>query len=124
MHYTIEMLIQGRGEIIAFYHAAADHWRAIWDREDAANLEMLARMLPTEQMWFEKNCGGRWVGQEIMVVSGFALHYSTEGGFVENGYERARLLYDAIQSSLCSVEVKVIAEDVAESYDLIESTSY
>jgi hypothetical protein len=70
-------------------------------------------------MWFEANCGGRWVGQEVMVVSGLAGLYSSETGFDRNE-KRARLLYDAFQSSYCSVEVKSIAEEVARSYDLLD----
>jgi hypothetical protein len=76
-------------------------------------------MLSAEQMWFERNCGARWVGQEIMVVSGIGMLYSTKAGFGDNA-DRARVLYDAFQQSFCSIEVKSIAREVAESYGLLE----
>jgi hypothetical protein len=118
MHYSIEMLVRGQGEVIGYYQLAAERWREIWGRPEAGRLEQLARMLPQEQRWFEENCGGRWVGPEILVVSGLAGLYASAAGFNGNE-ERARLLYDAFQSSFCSVEVKIVAEEMARSYDLI-----
>lgn len=121
MHYTVEMLVCGQAEVIDFYRLAAERWRQIWGMPEASELGQFARLLTHEQSWFEKNCGGRWVGQEIMVVSGLAGLYSTAAGF--NGNEdRARLLYDAFQSSFCSIEVKSIAEEVARSYDLVDTS--
>lgn len=67
------------------------------------------------QLW------GRWVGQEVMVVSGLAGLYTTATGF-DGRLDRARLLYDAFQSSYCSIEVKSIAEKVARSYDLLDAS--
>lgn len=121
MHYSLEMLVQGRSEVVDFYRTAADRWREIWSRKESDNLLSLANLLTSEQMWFEHNCGGRWVGQEVMVVSGLAGLYTTEAGFDEK-LPRARLLYDAFQSSYCSVEVKSIAEEVARSYDLLDAS--
>jgi hypothetical protein len=121
MHYSIEMVVRGQAEVIDYYRLAAERWREIWGRPEASQLEKLARMLQGEQMWFERNCGGRWIGQEIMVVSGLAGLYSTATGFDRNE-KRARLLYDAIQSSFCSVEVKSIAEEVARAYDLLDTS--
>ncbi|MGH7135146.1 MAG: hypothetical protein ACREHD_05355 [Pirellulales bacterium] len=122
MHYSIEMLVRSKSEVINYYERAAERWQQIWHGPGADRLEPLARMLQDEQMWFEKNCGGRWIGQEVMVVSGLAGLYSTADGFNGNE-ERARLLYDAFQSSFCSVEVKVIAEEVARSYDLVNTSA-
>jgi len=121
MRYSLEMLIRGKAEIIEHYRRAAERWQEVWSKPEATNLEKLARMLQHEQMWFERNCGGRWVGQEIMVVSGLAGLYSTEVGF-DKKLEQARLLYDAFQSSFCSIEVKSIAEEVAKSYDLLATS--
>ncbi len=123
MHYSLEMLVHGRSEIVGFYRTAADRWREIWSRGESDELASLARMLTSEQIWFERNCGGRWVGQEVMVVSGLAGLYTTTAGFDEN-LPRARLLYDAFLSSSCSVEVKSIAEEVARSYDLLVASRY
>ena len=121
MHYSMEMLIQGKSEVVGFYRTAADRWREIWSRRESRDLPSLAKLLTSEQLWFEHNCGGRWVGQEVMVVSGLAGLYTTEAGF-DDKLPLARLLYDAFQSSYCSVEVKSIAEEVARSYDLLDAS--
>jgi len=114
------MLVRGQGEVVGYYQSAAIHWQEIWSRPESGELAALAKILQSEQFWFELHCGGRWVGQEIMVVSGLAGLYSTATGFEDN-LERARLLYDAFQSSYCSIEVKSIAEEVARSYDLLDA---
>jgi hypothetical protein len=121
MHYSLEMLVRGRGEVIGYYEAAASHWREIWSRQESGDLASFAKLLQSEQMWFERNCGGRWIGQEIMVVSGIVGLYTTANGFDSN-LGRARLLYDAFLSSYCSIEVKSIAEEVARSYDLLDAS--
>lgn len=56
-----------------------------------------------------------------MVVSGLAGLYTSAAGF-DNKLPQARLLFDAFQSSYCSVEVKSIAEEVARSYDLLDAS--
>jgi hypothetical protein len=121
MHYSVELLVRGDPAIVEYYRTAAHHWQGIWAKEESRNFELLAKLLTAEQDWFERHCGGRWLGQEVMVVSGLAGLYTTAAGFNHN-LERARRLYDAIQSSFCSVEVKSIAEEVAKSYDLLDSS--
>ena len=113
MHYTYEFLVKGDGAIIQHYQNAVAHWNEIWGRKESQDLKSMAHMLSSQQFWFEQNCGGRWVGQEIMVVTGFAMLYSQEAGFIDE--KKARFLYDAFQSSMCSVEVKFITEQVADS---------
>jgi hypothetical protein len=122
MHYTFEFLVKGDSDVLAYYKNAVHRWNEIWQRPQAKDLTSMAHLLSNEQSWFEQNCGGRWVGQEIMIVSGFAMLYSPKIGFEDES--QARFLYDAFQSSMCSVEVKFGAERVAESYDLIDSTTY
>lgn len=119
MHYSLELLVQGQSEVVNYYRAAASHWREIWSRKESRDLASLANLLTSEQRWFEHHCGGRWVGQEVMVVSGLAGLYTSAAGFDDN-LPRARLLYDAFLSSYCSVEVKSMAERVARSYDLLD----
>jgi hypothetical protein len=119
MHYTIELLVNGDARVVEYYRAAVQHWREIWARPEAKDLTKLATLLSDEQLWFEQNCGTRWVGQEIMVVSGFGMLYSTRSGFEDNA-GRARLLYSAFQRSVCSIEVTGMARDVAAAYDLLQ----
>jgi hypothetical protein len=119
MHYTIEELIRGNADTVAYYNAAKVHWKEILQSEDAVNAEKLSQTLNLEQLWFEHNCGGRFVGQEIMAIVGIAQFYTTDAGFAGNE-EMVLKVYDALRSSYCSLEVKWHAEKVAESYDLLE----
>jgi hypothetical protein len=117
MHYTIDMLIQGDGAVVAHYKRALEIWEEIIRLNEFAKVETLAKVLTSRQMQFEHECGGRWVGQEVMVVSGIARFYTTQIGFESNEAEVLRV-YDAFMASFCSIEVKGHARDVAESYDL------
>lgn len=123
MHYTIEMLVQGDPDVGEYYRRAAGRWHEIWERFGTGDRDRLAAALGTEQMWFERNCGpsgNRWIGQEIMVVCGIGMLYSTRVGF-EDKADRGRMLYDAFQRSFCSIEVKGVAREVAASYGLLEA---
>jgi len=119
MHYTVELLVKGDRNVNEHYRAAVGRWNEIWSRPDSKDVVSLATLLSSEQSWFEENCGNRWVGQEIMVVSGIGMLYSTTVGFDDN-VDQARLLFDAFQRSYCSLEVKGIAREMAESYGLLE----
>ena len=120
MHYTIELLVQGNGSVLEFYANAVGKWNEIVNSEDFVSVESLSRRVSIEQIpFFENQCGGRWVGQEIMCVVGIGQFYSTETGFGTN-VKSALKIYDAIMRSSCSLEVKGHARRVAESYDLLE----
>jgi hypothetical protein len=121
MHYSLELLVQGNDKVLDYYQLAQDRWREIWSRPESRELASFAKLLQSQQSWFENNCGGRWVGQEVMVVSGLAGLYTTDSGFDDN-LPKARLLYDAFLSSYCSIEVKSMAEEVARSYDLLDTS--
>jgi hypothetical protein len=117
MHHTIEILYQGNPEILEWYKRARDRWNAIFKEIDPLDGENLAERLTHEQKWFERNCGGKYIGREIMVVTSVAQFYSTESGFDDSG-AKAKSIIDAFARSLCSGEVKGKAKSVAESYNL------
>lgn len=119
MHYTIEHLIDGDPAVIEYYKNAKERWKEILSKSERLNSDELAKKLSSEQSWFEENCGSRWVGQEIMVITGIAQFYTTACGFDQNK-EAALLVYEAFMKSYCSIEVKGVAEDVAKNYYLIE----
>lgn len=121
MHYTIELLLKKNEEIFSWYEKAAKRWRAIIRAESSPlDIDSLASTLTTEQSWFERNCGGRHIGQEIMVIVGIAQYYSTDDGFAGNDRIRARKIYKAFRRSYCSLEVKSHAKRIAEDYRLLE----
>ena len=117
MHYTIERLLNGDTSLVEHYQSAAKRWKEILATPEAREVASLATLLKSHQMWFERNAGGRWPGQEAMVVSGFGMLYSTESGFQGN-YKLAQMLAQAFEASSCSMEVKSIARQVARLYDL------
>jgi hypothetical protein len=117
MHLTAEALYQGRPEILEWYKNARDRWNAIFKEINPLDVENLAERLTHEQKWFERNCGGKYIGREIMVVISVAQFYSTVSGFDDSG-AKAKSVLDAFAHSLCSGEVKGKARSVAESYNL------
>lgn len=119
MHYTIEHLLAGDDGICQYYANARSHWEMLLQEHARANSDELAKVLTKEQFWFEEHCGSRWIGQEIMVVTGIAQFYTTTTGFGDNK-SKAMLVYEAFMKSYCSLEVKGLAEDVARSYYLEE----
>ena len=80
MHYTIELLINGDRRVSNYYCAAVEHWREIWSKPESRDIVSLATILSSEQLWFERNCGSRWVGQEIMVENSSGDSFSVGTG--------------------------------------------
>lgn len=119
MHYTTELLVQGDRDVLLYYSNALSRWRDKLPEYAEMSLEQLAKELTIEQFWFEENCGSRWVGQEIMVVTGITQFYTTERGF-DKDEQLALKIYRAFMQSFCSLEVKGVAEDIAKSYWLID----
>ena len=120
MEQTIEELIKGNGEIANFYRLARERGDGILGNAGRPiDVTKLADRLRDEQLWFEKNCGGRHIGQEVMAVVGIAHLTSEPDGFGENA-PTALAVANAFEASMCSVEVKSMAMRVAALYDVIE----
>ena len=120
MKQTLEALINGDDQIINYYINARNHWEQIFEQVEPTTIPVMAERLFREQIWFEQNCGGRWFGQEIMVLSAIAYFYNSQEGFGEN-LDRAKSILLAFAESMCSIEVKQIAEDIPKTYFELES---
>jgi hypothetical protein len=121
MKLTIEQLLSTTeaGSVARYYQAAKARWEEILQRKGAQDVDHLATMLFQEQAWFEQNCGGKHLGQEVMVVAGLAGFYSSADAF--EGFEgTATRVYFALKKSGCSLEVKGLAGTVANFYGLVE----
>lgn len=128
MHYTIEKLIEGERDLVGWYEKALELWVKIFSKADPLdknNLTRLSEEIFFEQTTFERNCGGRAIGQEIMAITGIAQFYTTQYGFdvgyedeYDGRFERAQNVYISIKKSNCSLEVKFHADAVARSYGL------
>lgn len=119
LSYTIEALVTGEQEILDSYQNAVRLWREILRSPESATVEGLAGMLWSWQGRFERECGGRYVGQEVMVAVGFYQYYTTAAGFGEN-LLAARRVADAFEASMCSLEVKFYASRLAQALDVNE----
>lgn len=120
MHLTIEALREGE-DVGEAWRAAFAKWRELLKDVDGARVADLANRIGEAQIeYFEKRCGGRAMGQEIMAWSGIAYFHDAEESSFGDDVEKARKIYDAIQLSHASVEVKLHAERAAITYDLFE----
>lgn len=116
---TIEALRENQ-DVGAFYRAAFTKWRDLLKGIGGASLSELANAIGEAQFdYFEKQCGGRSMGQEVMAWTGIAYFHDAEEGFGDD-IEKARKVYDAMQLSHISIEAKVHAEKAAISFDLFE----
>ena len=118
--YTLETLINGNADIVEHYNNARQLWLTI--RESAAynNVDTLAQELTIRQLQFEHQCGGRWIGQEIMAIVGIGQFYSSEIGF-DTTMEDAVKVKNAFAQSYCSLEVKWHAEKAVNIFGLNEN---
>lgn len=115
-HYTLENILRNNKGIVDNYQEAVKLWNEIWKDPKSETVEGLADLLSSKQLTFEANCGGRYLGQEVMAWSGFAQLYDTISGFTAENKEKAIRLKEAFQASHCSLEVISIAEEAAKSY--------
>lgn len=114
-----QALVKNDGKILDYFQNAKNIWEEIFSGLDWENIEVFAQTLTDMQLKFEYQCGFRTPGQEVMVVSGFAILYDIHAGFGDNEY-KAQAMYQAYQRSMCSMEIKFEAEKIARLYNLIE----
>jgi len=120
MHLTIEALREGES-VSAYWRAAFAKWRDLLKAIDTTRIADLAEAIGEAQReFFERECGGRSMGQEVMAWSAIAYFHDAEEASFGDDAERARKVYDAIQLSHASLDVKVHAERAAITYDLFE----
>ncbi|OXX63860.1 hypothetical protein [Vibrio sp. V15_P4S5T153] len=123
MYFTNEMLINGNGNVLYFYRTARERWEQLLNEVGFTNPVELASRLTNEQFWFEHYCGGKAIGQEVMVTTGLTMFYSTQTGYGEY-VNHAYFIYQAFMQSYCSVEVKSMAQKLAQDYGLVQGGSY
>jgi len=117
---TLEALINGNANIVEYYNNGTLLWQQIKESVEFNDVNSLAQALTMRQIQFENQCGGRWLGQEIMVITGIGQFYSSEIGF-DATYEDALKVMNAFAQSYCSIEVKWQAEKVAKIFYLTKN---
>jgi len=117
---TLEALIQGKADIVEYYNNGTLLWQQIKESVEFNDVNTLAQELTNRQIQFEVQCGGRWLGQEIMAIIGIGQFYSSEIGF-DATFEDALKVMNAFAQSYCSIEVKWQAEKTAKIFSLTEN---
>lgn len=115
MRQTIEALLTGQ-PVAQWYQAANERWESVLSELDPTNAEAIAKAATSEQMWFEHNCGERWLGQEIMVVAAIGRYFTESTGFDDN-VDRAKVMYQGLLDSECSIEIHAYAREMAKIYE-------
>ncbi len=115
-----ELLINGDERIMHYCRNAKEKWSVIIEKHPDFDLDNLTEELSSSQPWFEKNCGGEKLGQELMVTVGIGQFYSSKKGFDSDNLKNAQAIYEAIKRSNCSTEVKAAADKIAEDYHLYD----
>ncbi|GAB6253514.1 hypothetical protein BCSAG_48320 [Bacillus cereus] len=111
---TTLALLENNENILGYYQEAKRVWEKIWADPKSETVEGLAEELSFHQISsFEQHCGGRWLGQEVMVHSGFMLLYDEGAGF-DGNEEKVTRLKEAFQKAHLSGEVHSRAERLAK----------
>lgn len=118
MHETIEMLMQGDGEVVAYFVAARVKWAELLHDVCEISVTDLAERISIALEWFEANCGDQQCGREVMAWSGFASIYSNQDGYRRpgRGANEAVKLAEAFAAAFLGDEIKEYARKAAESY--------
>lgn len=112
---TLCRIAEGR-DIQPHYRGALEIWDEVLGDKDPLT-ESKVESASVSQMRFERECGGRFIGQEIMVISGVLYFYDEDAGF--NGDRPlAEALLRNLYHSKMSTKVKFHVEDVAELFNL------
>jgi hypothetical protein len=115
---TIKGLIEGNIHIVRYYQKAFDIWTEILSDPEANDVGRLADLLVIRQSRFEKECGGRFLGREIMAAVGIGQFYISPIEGFGNNMETVTLIRQAFAQSRCHIEVKVFVGIISKVYDL------
>ncbi len=119
MQYMIDLMLHSTRPVPQYFATAGSKWKELLGDISSVSVGVLARRLADNQRWFELNCGGRPVAQEIMAWSAFGSLYNVRTAFEQNMGD-AEKLAKAFATSLCTPEVKHHAESAARSYRVAE----
>ena len=116
--WTLDALVKRDQTIVQHYARAAEIWNELLAQVDAAQAPALLKqalmdIFVANQWRFEHECGGRLIGQEVMVWSFFARLY--EDGFGDN-LPLAWAANQAFEECRCSIEIHHIAAEAASIY--------
>ena len=115
---TIKSLIEGDPSIMQYYQKASEIWSEILSDPEAGDVDGLANILAARQSQFEEQCGGRFLGREIMAAVGIGQFFRSPIEGFGDDMDKVTLVRHAFGQSLCNIEVKVYVGIVSKVYDL------
>ncbi len=118
--FTIRELIKQNENIIQYYKNGLILWNEIKNSPEFENIESLIKKLEEMQSRFESECGGKYLGREIMAFVGIGQFSNELIGF-DIDYEDAIKVKNAIEQSYCSIEVKWYIENAIKHFGLDEN---
>ncbi|PEF30379.1 hypothetical protein CON39_11960 [Bacillus thuringiensis] len=110
---TVTALLDGKEGILACYQEAKQIWEKIWADPKSETVEGLSDLIFFHQSTFEHSCGGRYLGQEVMVLSSFMMFYDIGAGF-EGNEEKVERLKEAFNKAHVSFEIESMAQKFAK----------
>ena len=114
MLMTIAKLVNGSDYLKDYYIRAVERWEELWQRPEWGQIYQMAAILPKEVDWFRANCGGGWLAEEIMVVSGFGAIWAKQEQDEAAKREEMLLLYSAFAQSDVPVQVLAMAQQMTD----------
>jgi hypothetical protein len=117
LRLTLDALLAGTPDVPWYFKRARQRWEEILG-SGQIDVPLLAERLKDEQRFFEQECGGRYLGQEIMAWSALAYLFSAKEDSSPGQLARARALVEAFTRSSCSWDAKTPMIQAAEFYGL------
>ncbi|MBU0692239.1 hypothetical protein KKH18_10570 [bacterium] len=115
---TIDLLLKGDQNVLECYHIGSEIWHQIeLESGFIRNSRIILMNLADKQVLFEKQCGNRLLGREIMGIVGVA-RYCSERKTVKTLKDRQKALniYLSLLKSDCSIEIQYAAEHTLRLY--------
>lgn len=107
----------GNPKIVEYYKNAAEIWKEIIESEYFYVSDLLGQSIENLEMRFRTNCGGKYLGSEIMANMAILQFYDDNIGF-DASYEDVLRVLNAVRNSQVSIEVKWFIEKIATLFSL------
>lgn len=114
---TLFLLSNGDKNVTEYYSNAIVIWKEIKVHSAFSSVVSLSKELADRQSEFESNCGGRYLGREIMPTVGVGQFYTQEIGFEDSENDVIKVV-NALFAGCCSAEVKLWTVKICRIFHL------
>jgi hypothetical protein len=115
---TFDLLLRSDPNILECYRAGAEIWHQIESESGFSKDKRIIIMnLAEKQELFEKQCGNKLLGREIMGIVGVARYCSErKTANTPKNEQKALNIYLSLLKSDCSIEIQYAAEHTLRMY--------